>query len=48
MTVWILGLKFVIDIGATVALACGEKLPMALMFAGFALADVGAWWMALK
>ena len=38
--------KVLLDFGGTISLAAIRNWPMALMFLGFTIADVGALWLA--
>lgn len=40
--------KILLDAGITVGAVIGRQWPLAVMFFGFAVADVGAFWVALK
>lgn len=42
----ILAAKIVLDGGAAVAFAVSKNWPLALMFLGFVIADIGALWLA--
>jgi hypothetical protein len=48
MTLAVLVLKVILDVFATAAFLVSRQWPMALMFSGFAVADLGAAWIALK
>lgn len=48
MTAAIIIVKIVVDAAAAISLSLDDKWALACMFAGFALADVGAFWAALR
>lgn len=46
MAAAVLCAKVLLDGGATVAFVSNRNCPMALMFLGFTIADIGALWLA--
>lgn len=43
-----LGTKFIINVATAIAFLYRGRGELALMFAGFAVADAGAFWIAMK